>query len=111
MDGTLGRVAALTGRGAGTVVRTLVRQGEVAAERAEHIVDELLGRSEAGRDALAGLVRGETERVVNGLGLARQADLDELRRRVGDLEARRPAPGSAPPGPAQPETTLGRPGR
>lgn len=102
MDGTLGRVAALTGRGAGSVVRTLVRQGEVAAERAEHLVDELLGRSEAGRDALAAVVRGETERVVAGLGLARQADLDELRRRVGDLEARRSA--AAPPGSAQPET-------
>ncbi len=54
----------MTQRGAGAVVRTVVRQGEVAADRAEQVVADLLGRN----------------------GLARQSDLDELGKRVSELE-------------------------
>lgn len=94
MDGPLQRpleglvgVTSLTRRGAESIVRTLVQQGEVAADRAERAVDELLARSERNRSALAELVRTETERVVARLGLARQGDLDALDERVARLEA------------------------
>jgi polyhydroxyalkanoate synthesis regulator phasin len=57
----------MTQRGAGAVVRTVVRQGEVAADRAEQVVADLIGRAAH-------------------VGLARQSDLDELGKRVSELE-------------------------
>lgn len=94
MEGSLQRsleglagVTALTRRGAESIVRTLVQRGEVAADRAERAVDELLARSERNRAAVAELVRQETERVVDRLGLARQEDLDALTARIARLEA------------------------
>lgn len=72
MDGTWQRVAHATQRGAGSVMRTLVRQGEVAAERAEQVVEELLGRAEAERETVTRL----------------KADVDRLEARVAELEER-----------------------
>jgi len=86
LEGLVG-VTSLTRRGAESIVRTLVQQGEVAADRAERAVDELLARSERNRSALAELVRTETERAVGRLGLARQEDVDALAERVARLEA------------------------
>jgi polyhydroxyalkanoate synthesis regulator phasin len=88
VDNALQRVAQVTQRSAGAVVRTIVRQGEAAADRAEQVVNEVLGRAEADREALVTLVRGETERTVARLGLAHQSDVDELHKRISELEAR-----------------------
>lgn len=76
----------VTRKGAESVVRTLVKQGEIAADRAERAVDELLQRSEGNRKVVAALVRTETERAVARLGLAAQADVDALRAEVGALQ-------------------------
>jgi len=103
LDGALHRVAQVTLGGAEAVVRTLVRQGEVAADRAEQVLDDLLGRSENNREAITALVTGEIDRAVGRLGLVRAQDLDGLRERVAELEARiaslqgpkGPAPGPA----------------
>jgi hypothetical protein len=65
VDGAWQRVAEVTTRGAGSVMRTLVRQGEAAAERAEQVVEELLAWTEADRVAIT-----------------------RLEARVGDLEER-----------------------
>ena len=113
MDGPLQRpleglvgVTSLTRRGAESIVRALVQQGEVAADRAERAVDELLVRSERNRSALAELVRRETERVVARLGLARQEDVDVLAARVARLEAAHEPAASEPAvsAPAEPES-------
>lgn len=68
------------------VVRTLVKQGEIATDRAEKAVDELLSRSEANRKAISSVVRSETEKAVERLGLVRQKDLQALERKVEKLE-------------------------
>ncbi len=116
MDGPLQRpleglvgVTSLTRRGAESIVRALVQQGEVAADRAERAVDELLVRSERNRSALAELVRRETERVVARLGLARQEDVDVLAARVARLEAAHEPAASEPAvsAPAEPESVEG----
>ena len=116
MDGPLQRpleglvgVTSLTRRGAESIVRALVQQGEVAADRAERAVDELLVRSERNRSALAELVRRETERVVARLGLARQEDVDILAARVARLEAAHEPAASEPAvsAPAEPESVEG----
>lgn len=68
------------------VVRTLVKRGEIAAERTEKAVDDLLKRSEQNRKTLAAVVRTETEKAVARLGLASQRDVDRLERKVERLE-------------------------
>lgn len=75
-----------TQKRAESVVRTLVKQGEIATDRAEKAVDELLSRSESNRKAIASIVRSETEKAVDRLGLVRQKDLRALERKVEKLE-------------------------
>ncbi|MEX0659612.1 MAG: phasin family protein [Egibacteraceae bacterium] len=68
------------------VVRAMVKQGEIAAEKAEKAVDELLKASQSNRKALSALVRSETERAVERLGLVRRSDLRHLERKIEKLE-------------------------
>jgi polyhydroxyalkanoate synthesis regulator phasin len=70
------------------VVRSLVKQGELAADSVEKNVEELLRRSEDNRKAVMALVRSETERAVSRLGLARKRDIDRLQNKVERLEAK-----------------------
>lgn len=81
----------ITQKRAEQVVRSLVKQGEVATDRAEKTVDELLSRSEANRKAAAQIVRSEVDKAVERLGLVRQRDLRALERRIDELERRGPA--------------------
>lgn len=69
-------------------VAQFVRQGEVAAEHAERLLDELIARSVDGSDALAHLVRTEVDRALERAHLVRTDEVDELRRRVDELTAR-----------------------
>jgi polyhydroxyalkanoate synthesis regulator phasin len=69
-------------------VAQFVRQGEVAAEHAERLLDEVIARSVDGSDALAGLVRTEVDRALDRAGLARAEEVEDLRRRVDELAAR-----------------------
>jgi polyhydroxyalkanoate synthesis regulator phasin len=75
----------LTGVTAATaerVVARLVKEGEVAADRAEHTVQELLAASQRNTDAVTRLVREEVERAVDRLDLASMMDLERLEERV-----------------------------
>jgi polyhydroxyalkanoate synthesis regulator phasin len=75
----------------GTTERVLaqfVRQGEVAAEHAERLVDEVVARSIAGSDALAQLIRSEVEQAVERAGYVRAEEVDGLRREIDNLRAR-----------------------
>lgn len=94
------------------VVRSLVKQGEVAADRAERAVDDLLSRSESNRTGLLEMVRAETERAVAALGLAPRSAVDELaaevarlRERLGESEG-----AAARTGAGEPETAARRSG-
>jgi polyhydroxyalkanoate synthesis regulator phasin len=75
----------------GTTERMLagfVRQGEVAAEHAERLLDEIVARSVEGSGALARLVTSEVEQAVERAGYARAEEVDELRHEVEALRAR-----------------------
>jgi len=91
------RWAGVTQRGAESLVRVLVQQGEVAAERAEQVVEQLLDRSESPRRVVSSLVTGEAERAVARLGFARQRDVERLQARIDELERRPAAAADAPP--------------
>lgn len=77
------------------LVKTLVKQGEVAADKAEKAVEDLVKRSEGNRKAIASLARTETERAVGRLGLARQKDVEKLQAKIDKLEAQLAAAQSA----------------
>ena len=80
-----------------------VRQGEVAAEHAERIVEDVIARSVESSGALTRLVRAEVERAVERAGFVRASELESLRRegrrlRESSAPAGTPAPGDGPPG-------------
>ena len=95
-----GGLTDMTQQRAESLVKTLVKQGELAAERAERAVDDLLSRSEQNRKAISALVRNETERTVGRLGLVRQRELERLERRIEQLE-QQVARGAGPRAPAK----------
>jgi polyhydroxyalkanoate synthesis regulator phasin len=64
-------------------VQELVRRGELAQERFQAAVDELLERSRSAADDLRGVVRSEIRRQMRALGLVTREDLERLETRLG----------------------------
>jgi polyhydroxyalkanoate synthesis regulator phasin len=64
-----------------------VRQGEVAAEHVERLIEDVVARSVEGSGVLAQLVRSEVERTIERAGFVRSEDLEALRRQVDVLRA------------------------
>lgn len=64
------------------VVQRLVQEGEVAADRAERAVADVLDASQRNRAVLMDLVRGEVERAVVRLNLATHGDLEAMEQRL-----------------------------
>jgi len=56
------------------------------ASQMSALAEDLISTSRRNRESLAVLVRHEVEQAVRRLGLAGNADVDELTRRVRDLE-------------------------
>ena len=70
------------------VLAGFVRQGEVAAEHAERLLDEIVARSVEGSGALARLITSEVEQAVERAGYVRAEEVEELRRGIAGLRAR-----------------------
>lgn len=92
--------------------KALAEQGEATAGQVSALAEDLINTSRRNRESLVLLVRHEVEQAVKRLGLAPAGDVEELTRRVRELErtvrelkAARPA-GSASarkaPAPAKP---------
>lgn len=56
------------------------------ATQVSALAEDLISTSRRNRESLAVLVRHEVEQAVRRLGVASNADVDELTRRVRDLE-------------------------
>lgn len=69
------------------VLAGFARQGEVAAEHAERLVEEVVARSVDGSGALARLVRAEVEQAVERAGYVRADEVTQLRREIDGLRA------------------------
>ena len=83
--------AAMTQARAEDLVRDLVRAGEVQAEQAQTVIDELVDRSRRNSERLIDAVRTEIRQQMASLGLATKSDVERLERRIGDAS---PARGS-----------------
>jgi polyhydroxyalkanoate synthesis regulator phasin len=66
--------------------KSLVEQGEATAGQVSALAEDLISTSRRNRESLALLVRHEVEQAVKRLGLAPAADLDDLTRRIRELE-------------------------
>lgn len=83
---------ALTQARAEALVKDLVKAGEVQADQAREAVADLLERSRKNSEKLLGTVRKEVRAQITNLGLASQADLDRIERRVSSLLGTATAP-------------------
>ena len=66
--------------------RALVEQGEATAGQVGALAEDLLSTSRRNRESLALLVRHEVEQAVRRLGVAAAGDVEDLTRRVRELE-------------------------
>lgn len=64
------------------IVRDLVKNGQLAQEKAQSYVDELLERSRKRTDALVEAVRAEVRGQFETLGIATKDDLERLERKL-----------------------------
>ena len=81
---------ALTRAEAQRRAQQLVREGQLAQERVQTFVDDLVRTSRDRADALVEVVRREIQRQVEALGIATKDDLDRLEGRVRKAEKSAP---------------------
>lgn len=65
-----------------SVVRELVKAGDLQQKRAKKAVDELLERSRKNAEELRKVVRHELQSQISALGIATQEDLARLERKL-----------------------------
>jgi polyhydroxyalkanoate synthesis regulator phasin len=80
---------AMTQARAEDLIRDLVRAGEVQAEQAQSVIDELLDRSRRNSERLIDAVRAEIRQQMASLGLATKNDVERLERRIAEVSAAR----------------------
>src|SRR5262245_8019281 len=80
---------AMTQARAEDLIRDLVRAGEVQAEQARSVIDELVDRSRRNSERLIDAVRAEIRQQMASLGLATRSDVERLERRIADVSAAR----------------------
>lgn len=76
----------LTKANAERVARQLVKQSETAGEQVSDVVDDLMSRQRANRDAVVELVKAETKRVVHTMGMATTTEVEQLKSQLADLQ-------------------------
>jgi polyhydroxyalkanoate synthesis regulator phasin len=80
---------AMTQARAEDLIRDLVRAGEVQAEQAQSVIDELVDRSRRNSERLIDAVRAEIRQQMASLGLATKSDVERLERRVAEVSSAR----------------------
>ena len=78
-----------------SIVKDLVKAGDLQQKRAKKAVDELLERSRKNADELRKLVRHEIQSQVSSLGIATQEDLARLERKLTKASSSKSAPKKA----------------
>jgi polyhydroxyalkanoate synthesis regulator phasin len=88
-------VVELTRNRAETIVRDLIKSGELSGGQATQVVRDLMERSKQNRNEILDLVRSELRNQIEAVGLASKRDIERLERRVARLEDRPTAPTTA----------------
>lgn len=99
---------AMTQARAEDLIRDLVRAGEVQAEQAQGVVDELVDRSRRNSEKLIDAVRSEIRQQVANLGLATKDDIDRLERKIADVSSSASRPTKAAKKASRPAKTAAK---
>jgi polyhydroxyalkanoate synthesis regulator phasin len=99
---------AMTQARAEDLIRDLVRAGEVQAEQAQGVVDELVDRSRRNSEKLIDAVRSEIRQQVANLGLATKDDIDRLERKIADVSSSASRPTKAAKKASRPTKTAAK---
>jgi polyhydroxyalkanoate synthesis regulator phasin len=67
--------------------KELIREGQLAQERAQQFVDELVESSRRRAEELAEVMRGEVQRQIGVLGIATKSDLARLEAKLSGRAA------------------------
>lgn len=93
---------ALTAESAQKLVNELVAQGQVAKEESATLAERLLAMGRRQQEMVRESVDKAVDAAITRMTLVREADLDDLRRRIAALEQ---ATGCVPPPPPLPPVT------
>jgi polyhydroxyalkanoate synthesis regulator phasin len=99
----------VTAARAKAAARALVEQGEATATQVSSLAEDLVSTSRRNRESVAVLVKHEVEQAVRRVGLAPSLQLDDLTRRVRDLERTIRELAAAATKPADPDSAQRRP--
>jgi polyhydroxyalkanoate synthesis regulator phasin len=91
----------LTRDRAESIVKELVKAGEVRQERAAKAVEELMTRSRKNTDELQKVVRSAVQEQLGALGIATKADIARLEAKINKATKAAPAKKSAKKAPAK----------
>lgn len=81
-------VISLTKEKAEELVDDLIKRGEVTREERFKIVDKLLKEAEKQEEELFGKISETVQKVITDLGLPTKKDLDEISKRLEEIEKR-----------------------
>src|SRR5437764_6031958 len=70
-----------------SIVKDLVKAGDIQQKRAKKAVDELVDRSRKNAEDLSKLVRSEIQSQISALGIATKDDLARLERKLTSSSA------------------------
>lgn len=70
------------------IINELVQQGQVSREDGERLLDEVIRRAQEQGSEIRSFMNQGIDRVLERTGLARQTDVQELMRRIEELEAK-----------------------
>jgi polyhydroxyalkanoate synthesis regulator phasin len=82
----------LTREKAEQIIKELVEKGQVDKDEAKGLLDELITRGEKERTALRQFIRKEFEKTQSELGLVSKKELEALKTKIDNLEARLNSP-------------------
>ena len=68
------------------VVSELIKRGDIKKEEAEGFVDRFLKKTEEDRKGLEERITGVVKKVVEKLPLATKSELNEIKKRLSELE-------------------------
>ncbi len=69
-----------------TLVSEMVKRGELTEQESSQAVAEIMEKAQSEQKAFMEKFKAMVEKVISETGLARAADLEELEKRVADLE-------------------------
>jgi len=68
------------------VVQEMVKRGELTEQETSQAVTEIMEKAKSEQEVFMDKLKSVVEKVVAGAGLARHSDLEDLKKRVAEME-------------------------